>query len=530
MAEQNKYMRTLIENAQNGKLVSLEELYEINLNQVHTLVSRLAGNKLTAELLTKNILVRVWEKMNEEGPGEKLFSDWLKDLAVEMAVKELKKPTFLKDKKLKKRLKKERHSANYSSNPTEKYIAELPLNHRITFVLNKIENYNLSKIADFIGIAESEVEVLLSESIEKISAAKSDARAEFFSSEQWLNLQAVIDPDNNLLKNAIEEIKQIRTEEVKEEEEQTEVQKKEEIIEIEKAIDKKRKEKAKAKKEDKDWKAPKEPIKINKKIVLGLTIPVIIFLSIQFISSSTDWPVTVDSGKAIINDELISSGAELSDGDRIRTDDVSSATIGIPKVGRISIFGSTTFKRLTESHSAELFEGKANVNADNPLEELSIKVPEATIKNIGNSATYTVEVDQRGNSTIELNSGWLYVKTLDNDIIFPPNYILNLTKGSGAGVPYSSSASFEFITLIDEYLFGGKRDVTLSSLLKKSSKEDIITLWNLLPRGNAGHQVESIYYRLNELAPHSDAISKVDILLLDPNALNLWLKEIKSNL
>ena len=530
MAEQNKYMRTLIENAHNGKLVAMEELYEINLNQVHTLVSRLAGNKLTAELLTKNILVRVWEKMNQEGPGEKFFSDWLKELSVEMTVKELKKPTFLNDKKIKKHLKKERNTANYSSDPTEKYIAELDLDHRIIFVLNKIENYNLSKIADFIGIAESEVEVLLSESIEKISAAMSDSRKELFSSEQWLNLQAVIDPDNDILKNAIEEIKQIRTEEVKVEEEETEAQKKEEIAEIEKAIDKERKEKAKAKKEDKEWKGPKEPIKINKKIVLGLAIPVIIFLSIQFISSSTDWPVTVESGTVMINDESISSGVKLSDGDLVRTIDLSTATIGIPKVGRISIYGNTNFKRLAESHTVEIIEGKVSINADNPLEELNVKVPEATIKNIGNSASYTVEVDHRGNSTIDLSSGWLHVKTLDDDIIFPSNYRLNLTKGSGASVPYSSRASFEFITLVDEYLFGGKRDVTLNSLLSKTSKEDIITLWNLIPRGNAGHQVESIYYRLNELAPHSDAISKVDILLLEPESLNLWLEEIKKTL
>ncbi|MEJ2193740.1 MAG: hypothetical protein P8X73_02635 [Ignavibacteriaceae bacterium] len=530
MAEQNKYILTLIENAHNGKLVAMEELYEININQVHTLVSRLAGNKLTAELLTKNILVRAWEKMNEEGPGEKLFSDWLKELSVELTVQELKKPTFLNDKKIKKHLKKERNTANYSSDPTEKYIAELDLDHRITFVLNKIENYNLSKIAIFLGIEESEVEVLLSESIEKISAAMSDSRKELFSSEQWLNLQAVIDPDNDILKNALEEIKQIRTEEVKVEEEETEAQKKEEIAEIEKTIEKERKEKAKAKKEEKEWKGPRQPIKFNKKIVLVFAIPALIFLSIKLTSSTTTWIVNKKSGSPSINNEKISSGADLSNGDIIRTDNLSSAIIGIGNIGDINIYGSSSFKRLDEKYMGELLEGKASISANSPEEELTIKVPEATISNFRHTATYKVEVDNKGNSVIECNRGWLRVKGYDNVSILSSNYRLNVYQGFGASVPIHSQSTFEYSAVVDEYLFGGKRDVTLKNLLNKSSHNDIITLWNFLTRVGVGHQTENVYNKLYELAPHSDHINKVDVLLLEPQILDQWLGEIKTQI
>ena len=105
MVEENKYMRTLTENAQGGKIVALEELYEINLNQVHTLVSRLAGNKLVAEQLMKSILVRAWERIGEDGPGERLFSDWIRDLSIHFTINELRDPNMLSDKKLKKQLK-----------------------------------------------------------------------------------------------------------------------------------------------------------------------------------------------------------------------------------------------------------------------------------------------------------------------------------------------------------------------------------------------------------------------------------------
>jgi RNA polymerase sigma factor (sigma-70 family) len=160
MVEENKYMRTLIENAQQGKVVALEELYEINLNQVHTLISRLAGNKLLAEHLTKNILVRAWERISEDGPGEKLFSDWIRELAVHVTIDELRDPKLITDKKIKNQLKKDIHNANYSSDPQEKIVAQLDLEHRLIFVLNKIENYNLVEVANFLGINQSDLNPL----------------------------------------------------------------------------------------------------------------------------------------------------------------------------------------------------------------------------------------------------------------------------------------------------------------------------------------------------------------------------------
>ena len=200
MVEENKYMRILIENAQQGKMVALEELYEINLGRVHTLVSRLTGNKLIAEQITKNILVRAWKKLNEEGPCEMLFSDWIRELSVQITVNELKEPTFLDDKKFKKYLKKEIHSADYSSNPSEKIVAELDLDHRITFVLNKIENYNLILVSNFMGVNESEAETALSESVEQISKALSENNNE----QNLFNLQKVIEPDKHILTSALE--------------------------------------------------------------------------------------------------------------------------------------------------------------------------------------------------------------------------------------------------------------------------------------------------------------------------------------
>jgi DNA-directed RNA polymerase specialized sigma24 family protein len=514
-------------------MVALEELYEVNLSRIYTLVSRLSGNKFISEQLTKTILLRAWKRISEDGPGEMTFSDWIRELSLHITVGELRDPTFTNDKRFKKYLRKNIHRDLYSSDPIEKIIAKLDLDHRITFVLNKIENYNLVQISNFMGVDESELDTILSEAIEQISGAMSEADTELGLRENWINLQEVIDPDEKILKDVLEEIKELRTTEVKAEdaiEKEERVKRNKENKKLEKAIKKDNKEKAKAEKVAKERRGYRPTFQFNKKLVMIVAIPVIIFLSIQLVSSSTDWSVSIESGVPLINNEPFSSFLELSDGDIIRTDSISTAKIDIPQVGEISVWRDTKFRRLEETNSVELSKGKVSIIAENPQNTLSIKIPEVTVGNFGHSARYSIETDHRGNSIIELESGWLKVLSGKDEVVIAPNYILNVYKRSGSSIPYHIQSSFEYIAILDDYLFGGKRDVTLNHLLSLSSKNEIITLWNLLFRVNAGSQAENVYYRLYELAPHSDQINKADILSLDSQILHQWLGEIKAQI
>ena len=66
MGQENKFIKSLVANAQQGKLVALEELFELNLNVTYTLVLRLTGNKSQAELLTQKSLVTAWKEIKKK--------------------------------------------------------------------------------------------------------------------------------------------------------------------------------------------------------------------------------------------------------------------------------------------------------------------------------------------------------------------------------------------------------------------------------------------------------------------------------
>jgi len=527
MEKENKYMQTLIQNAQMGKMVAMEELFEIKINQVYTIVSRLAGNKLIAELLTNNILLRVWKKMTGDEPLQMLFSDWIREISVETAINELKNPTFLNDKKITNRLKKKSHAGDFSSDPMEKIIAELDLDQRITFVLSKIENYNLSEISNFVGISESDVKTILSESIEKISQEMSEKHTDLHLSEHWKNLPKVIVPDENILKIALEEIREIRTAEFEAEEELLEAERKAEVAQIEETIEKERKEKTEDKKEEKKSGKYKPAFHINKKIVLGTIIPVVIIFIIIFLaSSSTRWSVSILSGFPKVNDVPASQYGALMNGEVIKTGESSSAKLVIQKGGTLKIYSNTSFKRLDDEYSGVLRYGKIKVNTEGAREKLTLQIPSTIIKDLYIGSQYYVEVDDRGNSQISLKRGWLQIDSGDDEIIIPQKYKLNILNGFGAGVPYYRKAKPEYITLLDEYLFSGKKDVMLNAIIEASTEKETITLWNLLQRVNPG-QREMVYNKLLELAPHSNVLTKEDVLKLDPDKMQIWFDEIK---
>ena len=64
MEQDNKFIRSLVQSAQNGKVVALEELYTMNLNRIYAIAFRSTANKPLAGLLTQNTLINAWQQLS----------------------------------------------------------------------------------------------------------------------------------------------------------------------------------------------------------------------------------------------------------------------------------------------------------------------------------------------------------------------------------------------------------------------------------------------------------------------------------
>ena len=522
MYQENKYIRSLIDSARHGKIVALEELYEINLVNIYTIIVRLTGDKTLAERFTKETLVTAWKEINKKALENISFKNWLRNIAIKITLRGLNASNDSKEKIKKRLATSDDRAEDFSTDPLENAIAELDDESRAIFVLNKIDGHPLATFSGFLGVNKSEAERKLSESVLNISRSLSSEEPEAGIDTLIESLPAEIQPDENLVDNAIDEINEIRIKEFNEKE--TDSAELEELIEFEKKRKAVRKRK---KKIEKVVYKKRKGLKSSDKIIAGILIlTAIVSFALYFITAANEWNVSLISGNPLINNEPIVKMTEFIPGDMMLTDDISSASIDIAEIGRINIFSSTSFGRLDDNNSGELHNGKLKVNTVEANDNLHIAIPGAIIENIDFDTGYSLEVDSKGNSLIVLERGWLQVNSGDDEIIFPEKYSLKIFGKGGVSLPYYSKSGLYFAALFEDYLFNGKKNITLDRIIESSTEKEAIILWNLL-RMVKPDQRSSVYDKLYELVPHKDDIAKDDMLSLDQDKMQSWLDEIK---
>ncbi|MCH9029937.1 MAG: sigma-70 family RNA polymerase sigma factor, partial [Bacteroidetes bacterium] len=293
MAQENKFIQSLKKNAQLGKLVALEELYEINLNSIYTLILRLAGNKSLAELITKNTLVTAWKEIKVNGPDDLTFSVWLKNIAVKIAIDELRSSPD-PERKINA---KDDQPEDPPSEGLEQAIADLDNESRIILVLNKIENKSFLNISRLLSKTESDIEKKMSDAIARISNSITNAESSTNINELSATMPNELEADIEVLQNALDEIMEIRFEEIQESKDEIDAEELEEFRQYEERKKEERRKEAEEKKtENKTSKRGKE-LKIYKKKVLRIALPIVILVFlVYFFTSTATWKASSTSG------------------------------------------------------------------------------------------------------------------------------------------------------------------------------------------------------------------------------------------
>ena len=101
MSKENKYIRSLVQSAQEGNNAILKQLFEMNLKRIHSLSLRLMGNPQLAEELTASVFLNASKRIKSYKP-DILFSDWLILNTIHDALEHIKNEGK-KKKKLKKK-------------------------------------------------------------------------------------------------------------------------------------------------------------------------------------------------------------------------------------------------------------------------------------------------------------------------------------------------------------------------------------------------------------------------------------------
>lgn len=516
MSSDNKFVRSLIENAKQGNNAAIEQLFQMNLGKIYAFALRLTANKSLAESMTKETFIEAWKKMNLVR-SDASFLKWLSAITVYKTI------DSLRSNKSKTKINHNELRELESKDELDKYILDLPDQERIIFVLNKIEGYTIEEISDMMGIKKDQVKVHLDIAISKLVSSEPLLANETVMAEKISKVIPELQPSLEVRNGIFSYIMDVKIREQKEQEK------------IADALADKEK-KAKGEEEilhekesspDEEIVKPKRQFNFNpelfKKIaysIVGLGIVIALYI---FINSGGGWEVIQISGQPKLNDKVMSKSDGFKPESKIETEASSTVTVTMPKMGRLLIDNNSVVSRTKISEEIKLDKGQIKKFEGDASEVLIVTTPLAKFTELYKGSAFRLGVDDAGTCKLIVESGWVIVNIKEFDSYVPKNFDCLISRGRYA-IPYPADSSPDLIALLQN--FSGLNDPSVGTILSKMTKKESLSLWHIIQLISTENR-SIAFDRLNELIPAPSSVTKEGILALHKSMLLDWRQEIE---
>lgn len=516
MSVDNKFVRSLIQNAKQGNNAAIEQLFQMNLGKIHAFLLRLTANKSLAESVTKETFIEAWKKIGLVRPDAS-FLKWLNAIAVYKTI------DGLRSRKSDPKKNKEDIKELGLNDELDTYILSLPEQERMIFVLNKLEGYTVEEISDLMGSKKDQIEAQLKSANDKIISSNHQLSSPEVMKEKIARLIPELEPSpavrdgifSYIMEEKIKEQKEIEKIAAQVEEEEKEIADEE----FEENKDFITKEEPPAQKKKKSFDTRKTII-----AAVGLAVVIAAIFIIKGIFAEKGWEILQFSGSPQIDGKNLTRSDTFDPLATLTTNDKSSVTLSIPEVGRLLIDSSSVVKRQEKGVAIDLEQGQLRKFEDNASDFITVKIPLATIQELYKGSAFRLKIlDTRGSTKINVESGWIVVEVKEFKSYVPKNFDCLVSKGRYA-LPYSSDSSPELKSLFES--FSGVNDPSIGTILSMATRKDAITLWHLLQLVSNENRF-IVFDKLNELVPVPNSVTKEGIQALNKNMLMDWRQEIE---
>lgn len=516
MIPDNKFVRSLLQNAQRGNFTALEQLFKMNIGKIYAVVLRMTANKSFASKITVDTFIEAWKKIRiirEDSP----FTGWLIAIAVYKTLDVFRnnKEEFAKKSDL---------AEIESKDSFENDILRLPHLERLIFVLNKVEKYSIDEIADMILMKKEDVEFHLNLAVEKLHDKYPLYKFDNSFQERISKLPIEIQPDKSVSDEIFNFIYEERMKLVEKESSE-----KPKIEEEPPKKEKKKKEPKEPKKSKKKVQLPEVSIDVNtnnlKKYILP-AIGVILIAALLFLwfNRAKGWTVNSSGGRVLIDNSVLNKEGELEINTSLVTDENANARIIIPLAGVIEVGPNTSISRTRKDFELKIIKGKIIKRADAQEHKLQIFTDFAEF-NEELSSDFELTVNEEWNSLF-VYKGNVKVAVKGFESVVPENFACDIRKGKFA-VPYNPQSDNQLINLIKEY--SGPADPNMVVIVSLASKSDALSLWHVLQLSSEENR-PIVFKKLNELVSSPDSLTGEGIQKLNREMIEQWLIKILSDI
>ncbi len=509
----------------------------MNSGRVYALVLRLTADQTFARNLTKQIFITTYEQISFFR-FDGYFSSWIIGIAVYTVLEALRndKTATNKDNK-KKSFEKDKGEVIKDKNQDEPSFEEdillLPEKERTAFILHDIESYTDEETADLLSISKNEMNKILEQAHSLL-----EAKSNFISSiktlhEKIASLPKDIEPPADLWKEIFAELNRIKAQKIKEHKEK-EINN-DETPEENKFNKPRRKGKHwagefKEQSFESDVKGNgifkgKKGLYLKAGIILSVLILLLIVGYFLFIAGSNKWNISAVKGTPLLNSIKLNTVSGLLPGDTLKTDINTEAAIKIKDIGQIEIKPNTILQRLKNNFTLKLYIGSIAVNENKTSKVLTVDVPNAAISEYYPGSFYTINLNDAGTSVIFVKKSWIKIFDGKIETYAAPGSYCKIIFGRGAGIPYLQNSSPEFIDDLTRFSFNAYSQELLNKILSESTKDNAISLWNMIGRVNEQDRLK-VVNALEEYFPLPAGTTDAVMVKLYKNALIKWLTEI----
>jgi RNA polymerase sigma-70 factor (ECF subfamily) len=519
VSSDNKFIRSLIENAKQGNNAAIEQLFQMNLGKIYAVALRLTANKHLAEIITHETFTEAWKRITLVR-SDASFLKWL------VAITVYKTIDSIRNKKEKIKINHHELWELESKDELDKYIFALPDQERMIFVLNKIEGYSVDEISDMMGIRKDQVNTHLLIAQSKLIEALPSLKSDEVMKEKISKVIPELQPSTEVQKGIFSYIMDEKIREQKEQEklaaEIAEKEKQEKTeIEIPGFREDVIKEESKPKKKFTfNFNFNFDIIKKGGYVILGLSVIIAAYI---FITSGGGWEITSLSGQPIQDNNILKKVDGFEDGSTIVTDETSSLSVMMPGLGRLFIDNASVVSRTKKSNEIKLEKGQIKKFEGDASDVLTIITPLAKFTELYKGGAFRLQVDSDGSCKLVVVSGRIIINIKEFDSYVPKNFDCLISKGKYA-IPYPSDSAPALISMLQN--FTGANDPSVGTILSQITKKEALSLWHILQLVRTENR-SIAYDKLNEIIPVPSNVTKAGIIVLKKEMLMDWLQEIE---
>jgi len=508
LKQESKLVQALISEVQSGKSSAYEQLYRTHIGRIFTFGLRFfEHDKESAEDLSGKVFVNAFEHINTY-PENTTFILWLKKITVE----EIRKGDFEKPKD------------THQTSLIDQAIFELPAEERIVFILHDIDKHSMEEVTEITSFTENEINLKLDQArkfmIEKISAndlSDLDYKVNFVSQK--------FDPEPELWNSVYNEIHKIATKDYKEDEGN------ENILNIGDEKNTLSEKFQKLKEVSEKRKIFLKPLKMTptRRTMFTLVFFLLIIAAFAYIIfiRPQQWEVINLSGNPSIKGDrkniVVENSSTMEEKDILITNNISKALIKIPGTGEISLEPGTSVKRTGNGGEISVNSGGIKILKKEGTEPFPVQVYFTLIEDY-KPGSYSISIENLG-AKVYSTGAYLVITSGKIKTYVLPEFICEIRSNSNVGVPYSLSASEEYINAVNDFSFKAKNE-RLNFILLLSDERDALTLFNILPRVSEDSR-EIVIKKLRSVVDIPDDIKYYDVANLNEEALQKWLNAIE---